>query len=403
MPDAQVFHLPDVGEGLTEAAIVTWQVQVGDTVSVNDILVDVETAKSVVELPSPFAGVVLEVYAKEGDTLAVGAPLITVGEPTDLPAASTTVAPSANAKPEPQSEPELSAEPAPEAPASAAPVPDTPRILVGTGPKEAGGRRVRVRRPEGPAYTRPRPDTPAASRLVEDLGTTDADTRIPVKGVRKVTAETMVRSAFTAPHATMWTTVDVTATMNLVRRLRNDRAWARVRVSPLLLIAKAVVMAVRQYPEINAAWDDAAQEIVLRRTLNLGIAAATPRGLMVPNIKNAGSMSFHDLASALVDVIAQARAGGLTPADMGGGTLTLTNVGTFGVEGATPILNPPEAAILALGAIVSRPWVVDGAVTVREVMTLSISIDHRLIDGELGANVLNHVASLLNDPALALL
>jgi pyruvate dehydrogenase E2 component (dihydrolipoamide acetyltransferase) len=191
--------------------------------------------------------------------------------------------------------------------------------------------------------------------------------------------------------------------MQLIRRLKSDRAWAGVRVNPLLLIAKTVALAVRRYPEINATWDETAQEIVVRSALNLGIAAATPRGLMVPNIKDAGSMSLHELASALDDTITKARAGKLSPSDMSGGTLTITNVGTFGVEGATPILNPPEAAILALGAIQPRAWVVDGLVEVRDVMTLSISIDHRLVDGELGANVLHHVAELLNDPARSLL
>jgi 2-oxoisovalerate dehydrogenase E2 component (dihydrolipoyl transacylase) len=390
MSDAQVFRLPDVGEGLTEAEIVAWHVQIGDTVSVNDILLDVETAKSVVELPSPFAGVVLELHAKEGDTLAVEAPLTTIGEPVDVTTAPRALAPAA--------------EPVP-APAPAGGVTEAareaPLILVGTGPKEAANRRVRIRRTDEPTYTRPRPG--AQLPLAAPKDTEASDIRVPVKGVRRVTAEAMVRSAFSAPHAAMWTTVDVTATMDMVRRLRADRAWAGVRVSPLLLVARTVALAVRRYPEINAWWDEAAQEIVRRRALNLGIAAATPRGLMVPNIKDAGSMSLHELARALDHVIDQARAGKLTVAEMSDGTLTLTNVGTFGVEGATPILNPPEAAILALGSIRPRPWVVDGAVAVRDVMTLSISIDHRLVDGELGANVLNHVASVLNDPALALL
>jgi pyruvate dehydrogenase E2 component (dihydrolipoamide acetyltransferase) len=176
-----------------------------------------------------------------------------------------------------------------------------------------------------------------------------------------------------------------------------------VRVTPLLVIARAVALAVRAFPDINASWDDDAQEIVVRRDLNLGVAAATPRGLMVPNIKDAGSMSLRELALALDDVVQRARTGALKPIDMSGGTLTLTNVGTFGVEGATPILNPPEAAILALGAIQQRPWGVDGSVTLRDVMTLSISIDHRLVDGELGAQVLRHVSRLLTNPGLALL
>jgi 2-oxoisovalerate dehydrogenase E2 component (dihydrolipoyl transacylase) len=387
MSEPQVFTLPDVGEGLTEADIVAWHVRVGDTVSINDTLVDVETAKSVVELPSPFAGVVLELHADEGATLPVGEPLITIG-------ANATPEPAPPTKKPPTTVVEHTAVTAPEAV-------EAPLVLVGTGPKEPEQRRVHLRRPDEPAYQRTRPGLPLRGGSAPSA--TDAHTRVPVKGVRRATAEALVRSAFTAPHAAMWTTADVTAIIALARRLRADRAWADVRVSPLLLIARTVALAVRRYPHINASWDDDTQEIVLHRDLNLGIAAATPRGLMVPNIKDAGSMSLRELASNLDEIIARARAGKLAPEDMSGGTLTLTNVGTFGVEGAAPILNPPEAAILALGTIRPRPWVIDGTVEVRDVMTLSISIDHRLVDGELGANVLRCVADLLNDPAHALL
>jgi pyruvate dehydrogenase E2 component (dihydrolipoamide acetyltransferase) len=221
--------------------------------------------------------------------------------------------------------------------------------------------------------------------------------------VRKATAEAMVRSAFTAPHASMWTTVDVSASMALVRRLKADRAWAGTRVSPFLIMTRAVVLAVRRHPEVNAAWDEEAQEIVLHPRVNLGIAAATPRGLIVPTIKDAASLGLAELAVTMDSLIKTAREGRTSPAEMSGGTLTITNVGTFGVEGATPILNPPEAVIVALGAVREQPWVVDGEVVVREVMTLSISLDHRLIDGELGALFLAEIAGLLHDPARALL
>ncbi len=375
MPDHQVFQLPDVGEGLTEADILSWHVQVGDRVAVNDTLVEIETAKSVVELPSPFGGVVAELRAAEGETVPVGAPLVTIA--------------AADGAPEP------------EVPRVTEPVPtdDAPAVLVGTGPRRGAARRVFLRPPDGPAFQRARPaaTAPAAPPAASEV------TRIPIRGVRKATADKMVRSTSTAPHAGMWLTVDVTATMDLVRRLRGDRAWAGVRVSPLLLVARTVALAVQTHPEINASWDEVSQEIVQSPALNLGIAAATPRGLMVPNVKDAGSLSLAELAAALDDVVTRARDGRLQPFDLSGGTLTLTNVGSFGVDGATPILNPPEAAILALGAIQPRPWVVDGAVVVREVMTLSISIDHRLVDGELGAGVLRHVADLLHDPARALL
>lgn len=407
MPDVEVFRLPDVGEGLTEADVVTWHVKVGDAVAINDALVDVETAKSVVELPSPYAGVVLELHASEGDTVPVGNPLISIG--------AAAIARQAEAAPVEPALEQAVARPAVEPAATDstnddAPAAETageesaeaPLILVGTGPKEAVARRVRLRRPEGDPFKRERP-AEDVDPVARQTATDAAETRIPIKGIRKVTAETMVRSAFTAPHASMWATVDVTASIRLVERLKRDREWSGVRVSPLLVIARTVALALREFPDINASWDDATQEIVVRRDLNLGIAAATPRGLMVPNIKGAGSMSLRELAVALDDVVQRARAGTLQPADMREGTLTLTNVGTFGVEGATPILNPPEAAIIALGAIQQRPWVVDGRVEVRDVMTLSISIDHRLVDGELGATFLRKVAMLLHNPALALL
>ncbi|MDR5701877.1 dihydrolipoamide acetyltransferase family protein [Agromyces aerolatus] len=374
MSEPQVFVLPDVGEGLTEAEIVSWRVKVGDTVDVNDALCEVETAKSVVELPSPFAGVVVERHGDEGETLAVGVPLISIAQA--VPASAEAAVPT-----------EASAAPREEESDAA------PLVLVGSGPTEAGGRRIRLRRPAGPDFERPRTGT----------STSPDDVRIPVKGVRKATAEAMVRSATTAPHASMWLDVDVTRTTELIGRLKADREWAGVRISPLLLIARMVALAVARYPEINASWDDESREIVLHRTLNLGIAAATPRGLLVPNLKDAGSLSLRELADALAELVDRARAGTLTPAELSGGTLTLTNVGVFGMEGATPILNPPEAAILALGAIAPRPWVVDGELRVRDVMTLSISIDHRLVDGELGASVLQHIARLLNDPGRALL
>ncbi|PVG83605.1 branched-chain alpha-keto acid dehydrogenase subunit E2 [Nocardioides gansuensis] len=408
MPDVEVFRLPDVGEGLTEADVVTWHVKVGDAVAINDALVDVETAKSVVELPSPYAGVVLELHVGEGDTVPVGHPLISiaaaatpgqVAPPAVVPGSEGAVVPTAG---EPAAAEEAAAEEVPAEKVPAEKAPKGPLILVGTGPKEAVPRRVHLRRPEGEPFDRHPPGENAALPTGQ-TATDAAETRIPIKGVRKVTAETMVRSAFTAPHASMWTTVDVTASVRLVERLKRDREWSGVRVSPLLVTARTVALAVREVPDINASWDDATQEIVVRRDLNLGIAAATPRGLMVPNIKGAGSMSLRELAMGLDDVVQRARAGALEPADMRGGTLTLTNVGTFGVEGATPILNPPEAAIIALGAIQQRPWVVDGQVEVRDVMTLSISIDHRLVDGELGATFLRKVAMLLHDPGLALL
>ncbi|WP_344336762.1 dihydrolipoamide acetyltransferase family protein, partial [Streptomyces globosus] len=224
------------------------------------------------------------------------------------------------------------------------------------------------------------------------------ETRIPVKGVRKVTAQAMVGSAFTAPHVTEFITLDVTRTMKLVQELKADPDLAGLRINPLLLIAKAVLIAVRRNPDVNASWDEAAQEIVLKHYVNLGIAAATPRGLIVPNIKDAHAKTLPELSEALSALVATARDGKTSPADMQGGTLTITNVGVFGVDTGTPILNPGESAILAVGAIKLQPWVHKGKVKPRHVTTLALSFDHRLIDGELGSKFLADIAAVLEQP-----
>jgi len=232
--------------------------------------------------------------------------------------------------------------------------------------------------------------------------TGERETRVPIKGVRKITAQAMVVSAFTAPHVTEFITVDVTDTMNLVDRLKTDREFRDVKVSPLLVVAKALIIASRRNPGINATWDEAAQEIVVKNYVNLGIAAATPRGLMVPNIKDADQMSLRQLADAMANLILTAREGKTQPAAMSGGSITITNVGVFGVDTGTPILNPGEAAILAFGVVRQMPWVVDGEIVPRWVTQLSLSFDHRMVDGDLGSRFLADVAAILHDPSQAL-
>jgi len=229
------------------------------------------------------------------------------------------------------------------------------------------------------------------------------DTRVPVKGVQKVMAQAMVASAFSAPHVTEWITVDVSATMELVERLKVDKAFRELRVSPLLIVAKAVTLAARRTPIINAAWDEQAQEIVYKGAVNLGIAAATPRGLIVPNIKDADTLTLPELCGALNGLVATAREGKTQPADQAGGSFTITNVGVFGVDAGTPIINPGEAAILAFGAVRKQPWVVDDEIVPRWITTLALSFDHRLIDGEKGSTFLADVAGILEDPARALM
>ncbi len=478
----QEFRLPDVGEGLVEAEIVSWKVKPGDTVKLNDTIVEIETAKSLVELPVPFAGVIAELLVPEGETVPVGTPIISVntGGPADAGGADLTPpVTQGTAKedlvPEIETpgdeewvEPGLIGGPAPGGRTA---------VLVGYGPKTTEAKR-RPRKTPGQAPVQAEPvavpepvalpepvavaapaEAPAvpgsearvlakppvrklAKDLGIDLGTVtptgpggvitradvesftsaeaapavapveagpvqavpgQAETRIPIKGVRKVTAQAMVTSAFTAPHVTEWITVDVTATMELVKRLKGSREFDGIKVSPLLIVAKACLLATRRTPEINAAWDEPAQEIVIKHSVNLGIAAATPRGLIVPNIKAADTLSLPDLGRALNELTAVAREGKTQPADQAGGSFTITNVGVFGVDAGTPILNPGEVGILAFGAVRKQPWVVDDEIVPRWVTTLALSFDHRVVDGEQGSRFLADVAGILEDPARALM
>ncbi|MGY0539196.1 dihydrolipoamide acetyltransferase family protein [Nocardioides sp. YJ-D4] len=427
------FKLPDVGEGLTEAEIVEWHVAVGDVIKVNDPVCDIETAKSVVELPSPYAGVVQELLVEVGTEVQVGTPIIRIGDSAEASAPSAEAsAPSAETS-------------APSAEASA-PEPDEaekPLTLVGYGSKEdAVVRRNRtVSAPAAAAGTGVLAK-PTARKLARDLGVdlatvtperddgviTTADLenltaapasstepaapvggerREPIKGLRKQMGQAMVDSAFTLPHVTIWTTIDVTRTSELVAGLKANRDFAEVRVSPLLIVAKASLLAMRRTPIINSWWDEAAQEIVFKEYVNLGIAAATPRGLQVPNVKGADRMSLVELGTAINELTATARTGKTPPADQTGGTFTITNIGPFGIDGGAPIINPGESAILSVGAVKRQPWVVgegdDEHIEPRDVCTLALSFDHRHIDGEAGSRFLADVARIVGDPSTALL
>ena len=498
MPTFKQFRLPDAGEGLTEAEILKWYVKPGDMVTVNQTIVEIETAKAAVELPSPFAGAVAELLVAEGATVDVGTPILTVDvDPEGAPG----VPPAAQAHPE-DLVPPLPDEGAVEPGLIGSPAPGgRTAVLVGYGPRSVVAKR-RPRKNGVPAATEqpataqvataqaapesvapesvvpepvvPEPVAPAepvapepvaaaeparqgsnghgvsvlakppVRKLARDLGvdlgtvtgsgdggvitradveaaarsaaqpepvtpapaapTWDAsrEQRIPIKGVRKHTAAAMVASAFTAPHVTEWLTVDMTETMRLRDRVAASREFAGVKVTPLVFAARALLLAVRRHPMVNSAWDEQAQEIVVKEYVNLGIAAATPRGLVVPNVKDAGRLTTRELADAIKELTETARAGRTTPADMSGGTITITNVGVFGVDGGTPILNPGETAILALGTVRETPWVVDGQLTVRQVCQLSLSFDHRIVDGQLGSEFLADIAAMLTDPGLAL-
>ncbi|GAA1772549.1 dihydrolipoamide acetyltransferase family protein [Kocuria aegyptia] len=478
----QIFNLPDVGEGLTEAEILAWKVAPGETITVNQVLVEIETAKSVVELPSPYAGTVLDLLAAEGSTVEVGTPIIAVGSPGESPepapvsgvpgvlgeggepgAGRPLVGSGPKADPVRRRR-RAAPQPAPEQPGPARPAGWTEKLSrgplgtglgggIGTAAQGIAGRAARLaedsgvwRRPgrgDGPAAPESVPRRPALAKppvrkAARDLGVDLADVpatgaagqitkqdllahvarlgeprdrlrpaapeerieRIPVKGVRKATAQNMVRSAFSAPHASVFVEVDATRTMEFVQRLKAAPDYEGVKVTPLLVLAKAVLWAAARNPMVNATWTD--EEILVKHFVNLGIAAATPRGLMVPNVKDAQELSLRELAVALDELSRTARAGRTQPADMQGGTLTVTNIGALGLDTGTPIINPGEVAIVAFGSIKQKPWVVDGAVVPRWVTTLGGSFDHRVVDGDLAARFTADVARILEEPALLL-
>ena len=265
--------------------------------------------------------------------------------------------------------------------------------LTGTGPQGS------ITRDDVLAAQAPEPGVRAGTREAVRAGAREQ--RIPVKGVRKLTAENMVASAFSAPHVTEFLTIDMTRSMRALERLRALPGWRDVRVSPLLLVAKAAMVALRRHPMVNSTW--AGDEIIVKDYVNLGIAAATERGLIVPNIKDAEQLSTRELADALNALVGTAKEGRTAPADMSGGTFTITNVGVFGVDTGTPILPPGEAAILAFGAIREQPWGHKGKVKLRQVTTLGLSFDHRIIDGELGSKFLRDVGTFAGNPETALL
>jgi 2-oxoisovalerate dehydrogenase E2 component (dihydrolipoyl transacylase) len=466
------FLLPDVGEGLTEAEIVSWKVAPGEQVAVNQVIVEIETAKSLVELPSPFEGTVGQLLVTEGQTVEVGTPIFTVtagaaaaSAPVPEPEPAEEVAADAAATVSHEDEPKpgavlvgygsaghgssrrrrVSHPGTPSlpisfsgsiAPAAAPAVPVAPAAPTTSAPQSAPATQATATptvRPSGPVVAKP-----PIRKLAKDLGVdlalvtptgpigdvtrddvlreatqvsvfrniqtpewpNDREDRIPVKGVRKAIANAMTSSAFTAPHVSLFVDVDATRTMEFVKRLKTSPDFAGIKVSPLLIMAKAMIWAVRRNPTVNSSWTD--EEIIVRHYVNLGIAAATPRGLIVPNIKEAQGMTLLELARSLEQLTLTARDGKTPPADMNGGTITITNIGVFGMDTGTPILNPGEVGIVALGTIKQKPWVVDGEVRPRFVTTLGASFDHRVVDGDVASRFLADVASIIEEPALLL-
>ena len=442
------FPLPDVGEGLTEAEIVAWHVAPGDAVALNQVICEIETAKSVVELPSPFVGTVTALLAEPGQTVPVGEAIMRVS--TDAAAGDGAASPAAPAQDE-----AFTAEARDIAADTAGSVEQEEAagaVLVGYG--TAGAAKSRRRRGGEPLLARPDRVSAAVAasgtgpgavlakppirKLAKDLGITLADVegtgpagevlrsdverhvsqsrvfrnretpepsgqreeRIPLKGMRKQIAKAMVASSSEAPHVGVFTDVDATRTMEFVKRLKTSSDFAGVKVSPLLIFAKAMLWAIRRNPEVNSTFTET--EIIRHNFVNLGIAAATPRGLVVPNVKEAQDLSLLELAKAIEQLTFTARDGRTQPAEMANGTITITNIGVFGMDFGTPILNPGECAIMAMGTIREKPWVVDGEVRPRMVTTVGGSFDHRIVDGDVISRFVADVASVLEEPALLL-
>ncbi|OFR91265.1 branched-chain alpha-keto acid dehydrogenase subunit E2 [Micrococcus sp. HMSC067E09] len=465
----KIFTLPDLGEGLTESDITSWRVSVGDAVEVNQVLADVETAKAVVELSSPYAGTIAALHAEEGDTVDVGAPVVTFdlggddggddapasdgaeesgsgdgrvptlvgygaaaekGRPARRARRGVGQAASAAATASAPAAPTEAPATAPAAPAAASGSGERPRstppvrlyakqngvdleTVTGTGAHgvitradvEAainGGSAAGPAGPASAAAPAAAAAVGAAAGAVRTLGGREREVSVPVKGVRKATAAAMVNSAFTAPHVTEFLQVDVTETMELLAELKASREFRDVKLTPMTLTARACVLCMERTPDVNARWDEAAGAIVQQNFVNLGFAAATPRGLMVPNVKDAQAMDLRGLADAIRDLTDKAREGTLAPAELTGGTFTLTNVGVFGVDAGTPIINPGEGAILALGQVRKMPWEHKGEIALRDVMTLSLSFDHRFVDGEQGSRFLADVGAMLRRPGMTL-
>jgi 2-oxoisovalerate dehydrogenase E2 component (dihydrolipoyl transacylase) len=432
------FKLPDLGEGLTDGEVVRWLVAEGDAIELNQPIVEVETAKAVVEIPAPYGGTVVKLHAAEGESLDVGAPLISVDTAGGASApAAAQAAPAVAAEPDPTQELQAT--------------------LVGPGERQQVRRRRiggHARSANGPATTTPGPAgqrpraTPPVRRYAKDRGVDLAalvgtgrdgritredvdgaldgaqdgardgalpaaavapaarqprdrgEERIPVRGTRRQIAAAMTASAFSIPHVTEFLTVDATRLMELRERLRALPAADGLKLTPLAVVARALCAAVRSYPLMNSSWDEAAGDIVVKGRVNLGIATDTPTGLLVPNIKDADTLGILDLSRELTRLTELARERKAAPSDLTGGTITITNVGGFGVETGTPIINKPECAILATGLIAPRPWVVDGQLAVRQLMTTAVSFDHRIVDGAYAAQFLAHLRDLLEDPAL---
>lgn len=437
------FRLPDLGEGLEEAQLVQWLVHEGDTVQLNQPLAQVETAKALVDIPSPFAGTVTALHASPGDTVPVGAPLLTISETSAAAAAAqpsvasgegtgpvlvgygsegpaqayvrrrrapSASAPAGSAAPSsatPATPAAVAAPAAPAAPSGDAAGRASPLVrkvaaergidlstIRGTGP---GGR---IRLEDLDATT---PAAPASAPPSTPAATAEDEERISTVGLRKAIAARMVRSATTIPQFTEYNLFDASALVALRDRLRTDPAYAGVKLSFLPFFVRALVQAVRAYPILNSRWDEEGNAIVVKRTLHVGIATDTVRGLLVPVIHHAGDMDLPAIAAEAERLITLARDGKLDAGALTGGTITITNVGAAGpVDTGAPLINPPEACVVGFGAIKPRPTAVGDRVEVRPGCWISISCDHRIVDGATAAQFMGALVSALEQPEVLL-
>ncbi|MBI4728520.1 MAG: 2-oxo acid dehydrogenase subunit E2 [Acidobacteria bacterium] len=426
--ETREFRLPDLGEGLTEAEIVSWRVKVGDRVALNQPLVEVETEKALVEIPSPFAGVVRTLHGAEGDRVEVGSVLVTFLAEAGAGSGPKRTEVLVGYGPEEgggrrrrgpigrrgaEAPAEVPPAPTADAPAGRAAALATPPVrklardlgvdidsVRGTGP---GGRVTREdvtaasKAPPAPAAAPPRAASPAGPRREGAAG--PIEERIPVRAIRRSIAAKMVKSYTSIPHVTEWLAVDATDLMALRAELLRAPEVQASGLSPLAIVVKALTVALLHHPWVNSSWDEDSGEIVVKRAYHVGIASDTDRGLLVPVIRDADRLSIFELAAEIRRLVAAARDASIGPADLLGSTITVTNVGSFGMESGTPIINHPECAVLSLGAIVKRPWVVGGEILARDVVTLALTFDHRIVDGAEAGRFLRRLGDLVEHPA----
>ena len=424
--DVREFKLPDLGEGLEEAEIVSWLVKEGEEVELNQPIVEVETEKALVQIPSPYAGVIEKLHGDVGDRVKVGAPLVSIKTSSDAPEAGKRrevlvgygpeeegsrrrrrkkIGKAAEAEPEPEAEPAL--------PAKALATPPVRKLAKELGVDidavRGSGPDGRVTREDVTAASSggPAPDeehVASVTRLepVQRRGAAKegpAEERIPVRAIRRTIAERMARSDGEIPHVTEWLQVDATELMKLRDDLRSAPEAEGIKMSPLPVLVKALIAALRRHPWINGSWDAATSEIIVKHAYHIGIATDTERGLLVPVVRDADQLSVFEISREVARLAEAARNGTITPAELTGSTITITNVGSFGMDSGTPIINYPESAILATGAIAKRAWVVNDEVVARDVMTLALSFDHRIIDGAEAGRFLRYLGDLIEKPA----